>query len=83
MQRRLEQMAVYPGPNSRFDRAVREAVIAFQRTFGLREDPAGVYGVQTRRSLEARTVSREPGHTPGRPVNRGAVGLSPGALCIV
>ncbi|WP_050506405.1 peptidoglycan-binding protein [Streptomyces rimosus] len=57
LQRRLEQMAVYPGPeDGRFDRAVREAVVAFQRTFGLWEDPAGVYGVQTRRSLEARTV---------------------------
>ncbi|WP_050503009.1 peptidoglycan-binding protein [Streptomyces monomycini] len=57
LQRRLEQVAVYPGPeDGRFDVAVRDAVAAFQRFHGLRQDPAGVYGVQTRRSLEARTV---------------------------
>ncbi len=57
LQQRLEQVAVYPGPeDGRFDAAVREAVAAFQRFHGLRQDPAGVYGAQTRRSLEARTV---------------------------
>ncbi|MEV5598378.1 peptidoglycan-binding domain-containing protein [Streptomyces sp. NPDC052496] len=57
LQRRLVQMAVYPGPeDGRYDRAVRDAVAAYQRSYGLSQDPAGVYGVQTRRSLEARTV---------------------------
>ncbi|MFH8343606.1 peptidoglycan-binding protein [Streptomyces sp. NPDC018045] len=57
LQRRLEQVAAYPGPvDGRYGAAVREAVAAYQWFHGLRQDPTGVYGVQTRRSLEARTV---------------------------
>ncbi|MFH9420609.1 peptidoglycan-binding protein [Streptomyces sp. NPDC017529] len=57
LQRRLEQLAAYFGPeDARYGAAVRAAVAAFQRSYGVRGDPDGVYGPRTRGSLEARTV---------------------------
>ncbi|MFE6742123.1 peptidoglycan-binding domain-containing protein [Streptomyces tubercidicus] len=56
LQRRLRQLAVYPGPeDGRYDADVRDAVSRYQRAYGVAGDPDGVYGAPTRASLEART----------------------------
>ncbi|WP_244942964.1 peptidoglycan-binding domain-containing protein [Streptomyces inhibens] len=59
LQGRLRQLALYPGTDDgRYDADVRGAVSRYQQAYGVQGDPDGVYGAQTRASLESRT--REP-----------------------
>ncbi|MFG2828044.1 peptidoglycan-binding protein [Streptomyces sp. NPDC048434] len=59
LQGRLRQLAVYAGPDDgHYDAEVRAAVSRYQHAYGVTGDPDGVYGAQTRASLESRT--REP-----------------------
>ncbi|GGU52069.1 peptidoglycan-binding protein [Streptomyces albospinus] len=59
LQGRLRQLALYAGPaDGRYGTAVRDAVSRYQQTYGVHDDPDGVYGTPTRASLESRT--REP-----------------------
>ncbi|MFE0375671.1 peptidoglycan-binding protein [Streptomyces inhibens] len=56
LQERLRQLALYPGADDgRYDTDVRAAVSRFQQAYGVQGDPDGVYGAQTRASLESRT----------------------------
>ncbi|MFE0190577.1 peptidoglycan-binding protein [Streptomyces sp. NPDC058989] len=56
LQGRLRQLALYSGTeDGRYDAQVRDAVSRYQRAYQVTGDPDGVYGPQTRASLEART----------------------------
>ncbi|MFJ6791509.1 peptidoglycan-binding protein [Streptomyces angustmyceticus] len=56
LQGRLRELSLYPGPDDgRYDAEVRAAVSRYQQTYGVTGDPDGVYGPQTRASLESRT----------------------------
>ncbi|MFI0901178.1 peptidoglycan-binding protein [Streptomyces sp. NPDC020983] len=58
LQRRLTQVWVYAGPvNGTYDQATQRAVATFQIWYGVRGDPAGVYGPATRAALLAATSS--------------------------
>lgn len=56
LQGRLRQLAFYLGAqDGRYDADVRDAVARYQQSYGVAGDPEGVYGAQTRASLESRT----------------------------
>ncbi|WP_275309409.1 peptidoglycan-binding domain-containing protein [Streptomyces yunnanensis] len=56
LQGRLRQLAFYTGAvDGRYGAEVRDAVARYQQTYGVHDDPDGVYGAATRASLEART----------------------------
>ncbi|ANZ18954.1 putative peptidoglycan binding protein [Streptomyces noursei ATCC 11455] len=56
LQGRLRQLAIYTGAvDGQYGAEVRDAVARYQRTYGVHDDPDGVYGAATRASLEART----------------------------
>ncbi|MFJ9853955.1 peptidoglycan-binding protein [Streptomyces sp. NPDC101150] len=56
LQDRLRQLGRYPGLNDgRYDADVRNAVSSYQQAYGVSGDQDGVYGEQTRVSLESRT----------------------------
>ncbi|UKY49964.1 peptidoglycan-binding domain-containing protein [Streptomyces inhibens] len=56
LQGRLRQLALYPGADDgRYDTDVRASVSRYQQAYGVQGDPDGVYGAQTRASLESRT----------------------------
>ncbi|MGG7574007.1 peptidoglycan-binding domain-containing protein [Streptomyces sirii] len=56
LQGRLRQLAFYSGPeDGEYDAEVRDAVSRYQQTYQVAGDPDGVYGPQTRASLESRT----------------------------
>ncbi|WP_251066274.1 peptidoglycan-binding protein [Streptomyces sp. ISL-36] len=56
LQRRLREVGAYEGPvNGEYGRKVEDAVARYQSDMDIDEDPRGVYGSQTRRSLEAET----------------------------
>ncbi|MFF7195704.1 peptidoglycan-binding protein [Streptomyces sp. NPDC008079] len=56
LQQRLRDVWVYHGHvNGSYDQGVREAVAMFQIWYGVRGDPIGVYGPQTRTTLEHQT----------------------------
>ncbi|MBD0739621.1 peptidoglycan-binding protein [Streptomyces sp. CBMA29] len=56
LQQRLRDVWVYHGRvNGSYDQGVREAVAMFQIWYGVRGDPIGVYGPQTRATLEHQT----------------------------
>ncbi|MEU9113031.1 peptidoglycan-binding protein [Streptomyces sp. NPDC048483] len=56
LQNRLRQLARYLGPDDgRYDADVRAAVARYQEAYGVTGDPDGVYGEQTRASLESQT----------------------------
>ncbi|WP_307790525.1 peptidoglycan-binding domain-containing protein [Streptomyces actuosus] len=59
LQLRLRELRLYGGDvNGRFNGKVEDAVGRYQRARGIRSDPLGVYGPETRSMLEAET--REP-----------------------
>lgn len=61
LQQRMNQVYVYrEAPDGQYDQDVEDAVRRYQSWTGIRSDPPGVYGPETRRSLEAAT------HTPRR-----------------
>ncbi|WP_157839922.1 peptidoglycan-binding domain-containing protein [Streptomyces megasporus] len=56
LQYRLRQTYAYRGDvDGRYDGDVREGVATFQTWYGVRGDPEGVYGPNTRRALEGAT----------------------------
>ncbi|GAA2442079.1 peptidoglycan-binding domain-containing protein [Streptomyces macrosporus] len=56
LQYRLRQTYAYRGDvDGRYDREVRDGVATFQEWYGVRGDPEGVYGPNTRRALERAT----------------------------
>ncbi|MFD8071056.1 peptidoglycan-binding protein [Streptomyces sp. NPDC059718] len=56
LQNRLKAVRLYYGPaNGEFDRKVGDAVARFQFFYGVKGDPQGVYGPNTRAALEAKT----------------------------
>ncbi len=56
LQGRLRQLAFYSGAeDGTYGAEVRDAVSRYQQTYRVTGDPAGVYGPQTRASLESRT----------------------------
>ncbi|MCP3816636.1 peptidoglycan-binding protein [Streptomyces sp. A3M-1-3] len=56
LQRRLEQLQLYDGPeNGKYGRRVESAVAEFQMYAGVSEDERGVYGAETRSRLESLT----------------------------
>jgi hypothetical protein len=57
MQGRLRQTLAYTGEaNGDFDAATRDGVARFQVWYGVQGDPKGVYGPNTRKSLEGATT---------------------------
>ncbi|MFD9290966.1 peptidoglycan-binding protein [Streptomyces sp. NPDC060030] len=59
LQRRLQEIWVYRGPdNGDYSAQVEQAVAEFQRWVSVRNDPPGVYGPETRGALEAQTSGR-------------------------
>ncbi|WP_461030020.1 peptidoglycan-binding domain-containing protein, partial [Streptomyces sparsus] len=56
LQRRLRQLYLYDRRmDGRYDRGVEYAVLRYQNGYGVRGDEPGVYGPNTRASLESRT----------------------------
>ncbi|MDT0323922.1 peptidoglycan-binding domain-containing protein, partial [Streptomyces millisiae] len=57
LQKRLLQLNwVYAGEaHGVYDEATRDAVERFQNAYGIEDDPPGVYGAVTRKTLEANT----------------------------
>ncbi|MFD6183061.1 peptidoglycan-binding protein [Streptomyces goshikiensis] len=56
LQRRLAQIGAWSMPQrGRYDRHLHDAVARFQATHGVRGDPPGVYGPDTRRLLDSLT----------------------------
>ncbi|MEU9260734.1 MULTISPECIES: peptidoglycan-binding domain-containing protein [Streptomyces] len=63
LQRRLQEIWVYRGPdNGDYSAQVEQAVAEYQRWVSVRNDPPGVYGPETRSALESQTSGR--GHRP-------------------
>ncbi|WP_326677036.1 peptidoglycan-binding domain-containing protein [Streptomyces sp. NBC_01237] len=59
LQNRLKEVWLYQGPsNADYTDRVEEAVQVYQSYKAIRGDPAGVYGPNTRRALEAETSGR-------------------------
>ncbi|MEU0132544.1 peptidoglycan-binding domain-containing protein [Streptomyces sp. NPDC006296] len=59
LQRRLQEVWVYRGPDDgTYSAQVEQAVAEYQRWASVRSDPPGVYGPETRSALEARTTGR-------------------------
>ncbi|MEV0095147.1 peptidoglycan-binding protein [Streptomyces sp. NPDC050738] len=56
LQKRLQQAWVYQGPTTgHFNEQVEDAVREYQSWMSIQGDPSGVYGPQTRKTLEAST----------------------------
>ncbi|WP_431966279.1 peptidoglycan-binding domain-containing protein [Actinacidiphila sp. bgisy160] len=74
LQNRLKAVRLYYGPsNGDYDRKVGDAVARFQFFYGVKGDPQGVYGPNTRAALEAKT-----GATPNPDSGDGGSGNGPG-----
>ncbi|WP_446038434.1 peptidoglycan-binding protein, partial [Streptomyces sp. SID1121] len=67
LQQRLAGIRLYQGtPDGQFDQRVQVAVAAYQIYRKIGGDPRGVYGPDTRRSLEAEAGGQGQGNGPGR-----------------
>ncbi|MFG2426830.1 peptidoglycan-binding protein [Streptomyces sp. NPDC048590] len=59
LQRRLQEIWVYRGPESgTYSEQVEQSVAEYQRWVSLHGDPPGVYGPETRRALESQTTGQ-------------------------
>ncbi|MFE3516073.1 peptidoglycan-binding protein [Streptomyces sp. NPDC059166] len=59
LQRRLQEIWVYRGPESgTYSEQVEQSVAEYQRWVSVRSDAPGVYGPETRRALEAQTTGQ-------------------------
>ncbi|MDG4862082.1 peptidoglycan-binding domain-containing protein [Streptomyces sp. T-3] len=56
LQQRLKETYLYAGPtDGQYDTLVKDAVQRFQWSEGIESDEQGVYGPETRRTLESQT----------------------------